>query len=226
MAKVVNPFMSGQAKGSVGSMTATMWKGTAVMHQKQNPARRLRPVQTNNRAKLGYLARVWGQSLSDGEREQWRDWAASHPQPNGFGGTFIMSGQQAFIQLNHRAMRVFTPATFIKSPPIANLHIGMGTLTLSTPAVDGKITIAWTLMGTGLAADRCEISIAGPFASPGRMEVVGKFHYLYGAAGNAVTFDYTLALPGAWYFARVRYVQLDGQVSAWLQGQVQAGETP
>lgn len=226
MAKVLNPMMSGRAIGSVGGLTATQWKGTDVLRLKQRPAKRLRPIQTTNRARLGFLSRWWGAQLSEAERESWRDWAASHPQPNGFGGTFIMSGEQAFIKLNQVAMRSQSLTTPIESAPIADLDKGIATLTLVTPAVNGKIEVDWTLNGTGVVGDKIEQSLAGPFTSPGRIEVDGKFHWIGWTAGNVVTGDILNLEAGAWYFTRVRYVQADGQVSAWVQGQAQAGTAP
>ena len=137
-----------------------------------------------------------------------------------------MSGQQAFIQLNQVALGISGSPIPKESPPIADLSVGIQNLTLAKPVVAGKIEVDWSILGTGIAADYIQEDVAGPFSSPGRIEVVGKFTRLTAVAGNLLTADITGLEAGAWYFIRLRYVQADGQVSPWVQNQCQAGVAP
>jgi len=111
--------------------------------------------------------------------------------------------------------------TYNADPPTANLDKGMASLVASDGASDGVITLTWTHNGVGLAADKNELSIAGPFTGPGRQEVT-NYSYHKSVDGNLLTVDTDSLIVDAWYHLRVRYVQSDGQASAWLYDHYQA----
>jgi hypothetical protein len=221
MAKVLNPLMSQEAKGSLGAMTFSMWHGMPTVRGKATPARRMRPVQTLNRARLGFLARQWG-TLTEINRGLWRVWASNHPQSDGFGGTFLMTGEQAFIMMNQVAVRAFSLASGLLVPPLAGVVSGVATLTLTQGAVAAGFVVSWTALAGNIVGDKFEIGIAGPFQSPGKIAVEGKFRLYNSTTGIVLTTPVTGQQASAWYFARVRYTDSTGQVSAWVQDQIQA----
>jgi len=202
-------------------MTFSAWRGIPTVRAKANPTRRLRSLQTSNRARLGYLARQWS-TLTNAQRELWRGWARVHPVSDGFGGTVILTGEQAFIKLNQVAVRAFTMAAGLLVPPIAPVVSGVATLSLVAGAVAGGWTVNWTADTGNIVADKFEIAIAGPFQSAGKIEVAGKFKLLASVTGTTLTYAVTGQQASAWYFTRIRYTDQTGQVSAWVQDQIQA----
>lgn len=221
MAKVSNPLMSGSARGSVVGLTFSGWHGENVIKRKSMPVRRLRTTQPANRARVGFLARAWGY-LTEAQRELWRAWAAAHAQPDGFGGTFLMTGINAYTQLGVRQMMSKATIDPNDAPPTSELDVGMATLVAIDGVGAGGITLNFTELGVGLATDNFEIGVAGPFSSPGVYDSQGKYAINSYVAGNLATKVATGFVPGAWYWFRVRYVRADGQVSSYLYVQHQA----
>jgi len=213
--------IAGEIRGSVSGMTYGKWRGLGVVRKKSKPVRRLRTTQPANRARIGYLSREWGY-LTEAQREAWRIWAANHPQPDGFGGTFSMSGQNAFVQLSIRSMMSQAAIIPVDDAPVADLNVGMATLVASDGVADGQIKLDWTELGTGDAGDKLEVGVAGPFTSPGVFDSAGHFAVLTYVAGNLNTYNATGLMVEAWYWFRVRYVKSDGQASAYLTVQWQA----
>lgn len=133
-----------------------------------------------------------------------------------------MTGINGFTQLNVRHMMSQSIATPYDSPPVSDLAVGMMTLVAIDGIGPGQITLNWTLLGTGLAGDKAEVGLSGPFTSPGVYDGSGSYAVQAYVAGNILTSVLTGLSPGAWYWFRVRYVQDDGQVSAYLVVQWQA----
>lgn len=219
MARVLNPLFSEDAKGSVGGLTYSKCSSGNVAKKKSKPVRRSEPYKQSNRSRVGFLARLYG-LLTQGQRDSWKAWAEDHPEPDQFGGTFIMSGINAFVKLNFNAMRMDTPAAQQDLPPVDELPASVNTLTASTGVgAAGDIDVVWTHNGTGIAADWNELQLAGPFLSPGRKEVYSKFATKSIVAGNLLLDTISDLDVGMYYWVRCRYVGADGQVSAWLYSQ-------
>lgn len=219
--KVSNPVVGGSASGSLFGMTASSWRGINVMRKKPVPTTRSRGTQSRNRSRIGFLARNWGY-LDETERVLWRLWASQHPKPDGFGGTFLPSGNNAYTELNVRRMMSQDTVTGIDTPPVIDLDVGINTLLAVDGAADGAITLNWTFFGTGLAGDKVEVSYAGPFSSPGVFDAAGHYKVYGYIAGNLLTSVMTGFIKDAWYWFKVRYVGADGQASAYLTVQHQA----
>lgn len=219
MALVKNPLMSAEARGSIGGITYSMSYAGPVCKIKAHPPTRMRSLQPHNRARLGWLARQWG-GLTDAQRDSWEAWAEDHPEPDRFGGTFIMSGINALCKLNYQALRLISGKTLMSLPPEDPPAASLATLTVVTGATNpGEIDLTWTHNGTGDAADVNEIQIAGPFQSPGMVEVHSRYRYRQIVAGNVLTETVGSLDEGMWYWFRVRYVDLNGQTTAFLVGQ-------
>jgi len=218
MAKVIGPLHSDHVKGSMSGMQFSEYRGMAVCKRKLRPVLRMRTVQPTNRAILSWLARSWGGELPE-NRALWDNWAATHPIPNGFGGTFQLDGNQAYNMLNHTAVRLGGEVAKKSAPPSANLTKVVDTLS-AVPAPT-SVALSWTVFGTGLAADYCEVRIAGPFSSIGRRAIYSRLKYLADVAGNIATYTALGLQANTSYWFAVRYVGVDGQRSTWQFIQVQ-----
>lgn len=219
MARVLNPLFSEDAKGSVGGLTFSKCSSGNIAKKKSKPVKRSEPYKQSNRSRIGFLARLYG-LLTQGQRDSWKAWAEDHPEPDGFGGTFIMSGINAFIKLNFNAMRLQTPAAQYDSPPVEIVPASVNSLTASTGVgVAGDVDLVWTHNGVGEADDFNEIQIAGPFLSPGKKEVYSKFSFIQLTAGTLLLATVQGLDVGMWYWFRVRYVDDFGVVTAWQYSQ-------
>lgn len=215
-----------EMRGSIGGVTFSKSYCGPIVKEKPYPVRRMRGFQPNRRSLVGFLSRRWG-ALTDAQRQEWKTWALNHPEPDKFGGTFIMSGINAFVKLNMVAMYLFGTAAYLVTPPEDPPAASLYSLTVATGATNpGEIDLTWTHNGTGDANDKNEIRIAGPFQSPGLVEVHNQFKYLATVAGNLLTYTAASLVEGFWYWFQVRYVDQYGQVTAFLTGQATPKLTP
>lgn len=219
MPVVKGPFMSTDARGSAFGLTASFTRGGIIMKKKSRPSTKYEPFLNRVRAILGYLSRQWGE-LTDAQRNSWDAWAIDHPGTDKFGDPFIMSGFNAFIMLNHHAVRFGGGAGMNVLPPEDPPPTSILGLTASTGAGDaGDVDLVWTETGAGIADDFWEIQVAGPFQSKGRKSVESRFAFKATTAGNVLLLTVAGLDEGMYYWFRVRYVAADGQISAWNTAQ-------
>lgn len=212
MAKVIGPLHSDHVKGSMSGLQFSEYRGMAVCKRKLRPVLRATTVQASNRAIVGWLSTAWG--LEDpADRAMWDIWAQNHPKPNGFGGNFQLDGNQAYMMLNHTAVRLGGEVAKQSQPPVADVSPRIDTLTATGGGAVGEIDLVWTVFGTGLAADFCEVLCTGAFESAGRRAVLTKLKFNQSVAGNVATAKVTGLQPGKWHWLAVRYVSADGQTT-------------
>lgn len=226
MALVQNPFLSTDARGSLSGLTASRSRAGPVIKRKSKPPTRRGNRQPSNRSIFGWLSRQWG-ALTDAQRSSWKAWAATHPGTDKFGESFIMSGLNAFIQLNHVVERLYGAGEFHTLPP-EDTPASSGLILTAVAGITnpGDIDLSWTEEGTGLATDLWEIWQAGPFQSPGRVEVEGMFKYIGDVAGNVLLDTIADLDEGFWYWFQIRYVDEYGQVTVWVVDQATPKVTP
>lgn len=226
MALVKGPSLSIEARGTTGPIVFAVGISGPSARRRSRPVRRVRSTQPKNRTILGFCSRFWG-VLSDAQREAWRDYAVDHPIKNSLGDSFVMSGINAFIMLNSRAIRIQGSGGLMGLPPSEAPAAGCLLLTASTGVgVPGDVDLIWTMNGVPAAADFNEVWIAGPFQSQGRVEVLNQFRYIDYVAGNVLLDTIGSLLEGFWYWFRVRYVDQYGQATAWVYDQATPMLTP
>lgn len=226
MARVLNPLMSVEAKGTVAGFVFGRGPGGPQVRKKGTPAERVRGQQARNRSLMGILSREWG-DLTDVQRENWRTFAINNPQPDGFGGTFIMSGINAYIHLNYVAIRIDDWTAKQDNPPVDEVPATIAAFTAITGITNpGECDLEVTLDGVGEASDFVEFQIAGPFLSKGRVEVHSRYKFTASIAGNTTTETIADLVEGAWYWFRARYIDEFGQVTNWHVAQATPMVTP
>jgi hypothetical protein len=112
------------------------------------------------------------------------------------------------------AVRLGTWASKKSQPPASNLNVVVDVLTATALVPAGQVKLDWTLMGTGIALDNCEVCMAGPFSSAGRRAIKAMLTYKVSTAGNIATTTIIGLLSNSWYWFSVRYVRADGLTSA------------
>jgi hypothetical protein len=219
MALVKNPLMSVEARGTTAGITFTKTAAGWVAKAKPHPSASMRGFRPRIRSIIGYLSRQWGE-LTDGQRQSWRDWASDHPGINKFGDPFIMSGINAYVMLNHGVIRLQGGGTENDLPPEDPPASAVDTLQAVTGVGNaGDVDLTWTELGVGAGGDFWEIQVAGPFQSPGRVEVESRFSYIAITVGAVLLFTVAALDEGFWYWFRVRYTSGEGQVTAWVYAQ-------
>jgi len=221
MAKVLNPLLSTDARGSIGGITYSINRGINTCKVKPRPARRFRTTQPRNRAILSFTSTYY-QELTSAQRTAWQEFAQDHPEPDGFGGTFLLTGHQAFVKLNHTAIRLADWGSIGADPPGSPIAATIDALTVSTGlTLPGDIDLVWTNQGTGSADDFVEQQIAGPFTSAAKQSVESRFKFVQTVAGNILLDTLAGLTELHWYWVRARYVSAAGQTSPWQYGHAQ-----
>lgn len=219
MAVVKNPFLSTDARGSVSGLTASYSRGGNTVRRKSKPTKHYLPRLSTNRSILGYVSRRWA-TLSDPQRDEWGAYALDHPGVDRFGDPFIMSGINAFMMLNHKAIRLWNASHYSEVPPAADPVSAVFVLTSVTGAVDpGDVDLSWTELGTGIVTDYYEIWMAGPFQSPGRVQIDNRYSFKLHVSGNVLLSTVSGLAEGFWYWFKVRYIDASGQITAWVTDQ-------
>lgn len=216
MAKVMSPLMSLDAKGRVGGVIFSIWRGIHTVRTGPPPVARHVQDQPVNRALLGYLSRAWG-LLTDDQRQLWRDYATEHKYPDGFGGVFTLTGSQMYNALNHNAMRLYGTAAEQDEPPVIDPAASIVSFTAATGVGSGgDIDLSWVHFGTPSAADRNEIWISPPLGSEGKVNVDSRMRYIAAVNGTEIAAVIPGRVEGAWYWFKIRYIDYFGQKTAWL----------
>lgn len=226
MAKVKNPLMSEEASGTVRGITFARVRGGWVAKGRPRPPTDNAGFRPRIRSILGYLSRQWG-GLTDGQRSAWEAFAEDHPGVDSFGDSFIMSGINYYVKLNHPVIRLqgggMENALPPEDPPVSAVDSLSAVIGAANP---GEIDLTWTELGVGAAGDFWEIQVAGPFQSKGRVQVTSRFAYVAITVGGVLLFTLTGLDEGFWYWIRVRYMSGEGQKTAWVYAQQTPKVTP
>lgn len=133
--------------------------------------------QQDNRATFGNLATYWSQTLTDGQRILWRNWADTHPVVNSLGVTVVLTGLQAFISVNQFLQRL--AQAIVATPPVG--------ADFSTPLVTSLTVTAtasvYSLVHGAIASPANYLVFAGP---PRKAGVTFESAYRIVTAGPGV----------------------------------------
>lgn len=222
MAVVSSPFKAEDARGSVGSLTATGWRGVKIIRRRANPTNKQTERQMVVRNLLSLISRSW-QALTATKRQSWLDYAASHPQTNSLGQTFTPTAANAYAGLNFLAQdmgesEVETAPTI---PPPASV-----TRISNDGAPDLPLTNGFKLLGTTLGSpsetDFIELQISRGFSSIARNAQPSDYRHAQYVAGNVTGYEFHDLTLGMYYWVRSRYIDKTGQATPWVKCQNEA----
>ena len=115
-----------QLSGSVGGTTASRNKGGQYFRNRAIPTNPNTTAQQTVRSNLATLSADWS-GLTNAQRQAWLEWARQNPVINNLGNQILLSGQQAYIQLNSRIK--LDGGTVQTTPPITTSPNGFDTVT-------------------------------------------------------------------------------------------------
>lgn len=114
MAKVLDPLLSGDARGSLGAMTASRNRSGAYLRRKVSPVQPRTHLQQLQRYSLQYVNKQF-QSLTAAQIADWNDFAVANPRPDVFGNAVARTGLNWFVALNSRLF--YAGISIITTPP-------------------------------------------------------------------------------------------------------------
>jgi len=155
-------MMSGRQAGTVFSHN----KGGSYTRRFSVPVNAATTFQQNVRSSLADNSSGWRQ-LMDADRAAWVAWASTHPVINRLGAAIILSGQQAYVQMNRNAFSSGEAANFFTVPPPEPVYEFpfAADFGIDADGTGGALTIESTVQPS---ADTIVQIFASPPLSPGR----------------------------------------------------------
>jgi len=105
-------MMSGRVAGTVHAHN----RGGSYVRRFSVPVNGATGFQQNVRGSLGDASQAW-RSLLDEQRAAWVAWASTHPVTNRLGAAILLTGQQAYVQLNRNAFSAGEGQNIFDVPP-------------------------------------------------------------------------------------------------------------
>ena len=109
--------MSGRIAGTVHAHN----RGGAYVRRFSVPVNAATTFQQNVRGNLAASSAAW-RNLSDPDRLAWVAWSSTHPIINRLGAAIILTGHQAFGQLNRNGFSAGLGVNFYTVPPAAPVY--------------------------------------------------------------------------------------------------------
>jgi hypothetical protein len=153
------------ASGKIAGNVASRNRGGAYLRTWAKPLNPQTTYQQTVRARLGTLSAAW-RNLTDSQRESWSAWALGNPVIDRLGEQVILSGQQAYVQVNTNRLIAGDAAVASTTPSAASFTSLI--LDTATPLAISIATNGVTLaLGTGAAADQIILIYVSPIVSAG-----------------------------------------------------------
>lgn len=177
--------------GSINGWTFARNKGGTYVRYKASPTQPRTSFQVNVRGLLTGFSQAW-RSLTEPQRQGWRDLAKTLPYTNVFGQSKFISGNSLFnkfnINLTNMGAGTTDDAPVMGSPDtITSLAV---TADSGTPTLSAALTY-----GRATGGDDAVLVFATPCFSPGRTFVKNQFRFIQAFNGTPGA---TLNILTAW----------------------------
>jgi hypothetical protein len=208
--------------GSINGTTFSRNASGAYARNRTVPVNPNTPTQVQARAALSINAVAW-KTLTDAQRDTWRDYAQNTPVQNRIGETIHLSGFAWFMKINSfisfigETVRTTAPTQPGVGGPIVNMGI-------TADISDQEFTVASAEAAPGFdnAAAVWAVWISSP-QSAGKTFFKGPWNYAGNEIGSALVGRVFLPsapiATGQLYFYRARYIDQYGRLSSeWISG--------
>lgn len=138
-------------------------------------------LQQNARSSLGNLGAIW-QGLSDTDRDDWNDFAATDPEPtfNSLGEPVTLSGYGYFVRCNVRLLKVGLPV--ITVPPTggdavvpSDVSVSTFTVQVGTPQIELNWFPISSPVGVLLVLFLVVLPTGGTVYNPQRLSYIANY---------------------------------------------------
>jgi len=141
MAKLKFGSIITDSRGAIGGQQIKGTRFGPIIMPRTYVTNRHTTAQGLQRALVTNITRNWTSTLTDAERQDWRDLAAANPQTDIWGSTFQLAGIDMFLRLNIR--RFLAALSYFTTAPSDQVVTSPLTATLSSVA-GPTLTLAWT----------------------------------------------------------------------------------
>lgn len=213
MAVVKGPALSIVASGNLGAICYSKWGELQIARDVWTGTVPNTTKQIAQQQLIKDCAQYWGGTLTDGQRESWRELAREITFRNRFGEPVHYSGYVLFMSRNVNRLRW---GYAIMDLPIAvGPYMKWSTIIIRSEASGYQIRFQATGYSSGLAPDLLEAWIAGPYDSGGRQPIEPEFKIVgYDKVSPLVVFKTALSV-GKYYHCRMRLGDKAGVTSSW-----------
>jgi hypothetical protein len=137
---IINPI-HGEMSGSIAGNTWSRNKGGQYVRQRTTPTNPTTSRQTIVRSWMQTLSSAYA-SLTQAQRDAWKQYGETHPVTNALGVSIILSGQQWFVALNSRRLDI--GSAVVATPPAVNEPAPLTSMTAAASEGGGTITVTFT----------------------------------------------------------------------------------
>lgn len=109
MAKILFTAFMADARGKLAGTVFSKNKGGSYVRTKVTPVNPQSSDQMLVRSRLAVNSTGW-RGLTDGQRAQWSEYAATRPRPDIFGTPKVLTGQQFYMSSNQNLASINLPA--------------------------------------------------------------------------------------------------------------------
>lgn len=148
---ILSPLL-GEMRGKVGGMVFSRNKGGPYVRLRSTPTNPNSSRQQTTRNFVGACAAAWSDTLTEAEREQWREWAETNSWLNSLGMSVFLTALDWFTMVNTRLLDA--GAAIITEPGDLSAPAPLTTMTFTIPTTT-TVAIAFTpalVAGTRLFA--------------------------------------------------------------------------
>lgn len=218
MAIVKGPALSLDASGNLGSICYTKIRSTNIARAAWTGTV---PNTSDQVVIQGYMTDVsqaWGGTLSETDRQSWREKAKTEIRVNRLGVKYNITGYQFFMQIN-MALRTWE-LSIRNTPPVDLEPYFIKEMTISS-LLSSEIRVALLMYNSITALKGTQWFIAGPYSSPGRNPIKPEFRQIavrfgtFGVSLRETGFDI-----GSYYWVKVRGINKSGIHSGFWQMQI------
>ena len=219
MAKVKGPALSLDASGTVGPVCYAKWRSMIVARGRWSRETPLVPTSNQEvyENMLSSLAKAWGQTLTENEREEWRERAREIERRSTLNQRVKAHGYQIYLSWN--MTRLVCGLSMNTSPPIGNPRVCAVAIRCSYDNVEKKVTVGLDYLPIGDSPSFMQVYRAGPYTSPGRRAWKQDYRIKAVVAGGGDYEDGDTE-TGKWYWYKARTADQSGIVGKALEKKV------
>lgn len=188
---IVSPVF-GEMRGKIGGVVWSRNKGGQYARLRSTPTNPNTARQQATRNYVGWCSTNWGATLTEAQREQWREWAEMNSWTNTLGITIFLTALDWYVMVNSRLLDagetpIATPDDLSAPGPLTTMVLAVPTATTCTitftPALPSGFRLV--LWGSGPLSD-------GQNPNFRQMRLIG---YSAADAASPVTFALPYTMP-------------------------------
>lgn len=228
MAVVKAPALSLDASGNVGGIQYSKWRGMHIAREVAPGTQPNTALQQAVQSKLSTVITAWGSTLTEVQRQAWRDYAKDQVWMTKLKDPYIPTGYHVFVKHNcirqQMGLSVLTvPIVDTKNPDVMLIDVPNEGLSLKQTL---RLLASESCVPPDYAeADKYEFFQAGPYDSPGRQPIDGEWRLVEIVAED--TDAETDALTtGKYYWFKGRTMLNSGKVGNFFRTQVYVEYNP